>query len=126
MLKRWDSITENINLFVVQLVKKLVRKVFPKLETKTRGRPPKHDPEGYLTLLAAKEFDKKSLRGAEVRLSKLVCNERVDHSVIAYWEKKPNELWQLDIKGPFKIENKKYYFVICIDDYSRYLLLAGI
>lgn len=38
--------------------------------------------------------------------------------------KKPNELWQLDIKGPFKVEGKKYYFIICIDDYSRYLLLA--
>jgi len=38
--------------------------------------------------------------------------------------KKPNELWQLDIKGPFRIKGKKYYFVICIDDYSRYLLLA--
>jgi transposase len=38
--------------------------------------------------------------------------------------KKPNELWQLDIKGPFRVEGKKYYFVICIDDYSRYLMLA--
>lgn len=38
--------------------------------------------------------------------------------------KKPNELWQLDIKGPFRVQGKKYYFVICIDDYSRYLLLA--
>ena len=26
--------------------------------------------------------------------------------------KKPNELWQLDIKGPFRIKGKKYYFVI--------------
>jgi len=38
--------------------------------------------------------------------------------------KKPNELWQLDIKGPFRVEGKKYWFVICIDDYSRYMLLA--
>jgi len=38
--------------------------------------------------------------------------------------KRPNELFQLDIKGPFKVEGIKYYFVICIDDYSRYLLLA--
>jgi len=38
--------------------------------------------------------------------------------------KKPNELWQLDIKGPFRVQGKEYYFVICIDDYSRYLLLA--
>ncbi|MBI5871493.1 hypothetical protein HZB88_00200 [archaeon] len=38
--------------------------------------------------------------------------------------KKPNELWQLDIKGPYTLQGKKYYFVICIDDYSRCLLLA--
>lgn len=38
--------------------------------------------------------------------------------------KKPNKLWQLDIKGPFNLRGKKYYFVICIDDYSRYMLLA--
>jgi len=38
--------------------------------------------------------------------------------------KRPNELWQLDIKGPFRVEGKKYYFVVCIDDYSRYTILA--
>ena len=32
-----------------------------------------------------------------------------------------NELWQLDMKE-FKFDGKKYYFVVCIDDYSRYLL----
>lgn len=32
-----------------------------------------------------------------------------------------NELWQLDLKE-FKFEGKKYYFVVCIDDYSRNLL----
>lgn len=35
----------------------------------------------------------------------------------------PNELWQLDLKE-FKFEGKKYYFLVCIDDYSRFLLLA--
>lgn len=34
----------------------------------------------------------------------------------------PNQLWQLDLKE-FKLEGKKYYFVVCIDDYSRYLLV---
>lgn len=33
----------------------------------------------------------------------------------------PNELWQLDLKE-FKFEGKKYYFIVCIDDYSRDLL----
>ena len=34
-----------------------------------------------------------------------------------------DELWQLDMKE-FKFEGKKYYFVVCIDDYSRYLICA--
>jgi len=37
---------------------------------------------------------------------------------------KPNELWQIDYKGPFNLQGKNYYFLICIDDYSRYMLLA--
>lgn len=37
--------------------------------------------------------------------------------------KESNELWQLDIKGPFKVEGKKYWILACIDDYSRYFLL---
>ena len=36
--------------------------------------------------------------------------------------KYPNELWQLDLKE-FKFEGRKYYFVVCIDDYSRYLIV---
>lgn len=37
---------------------------------------------------------------------------------------RPDELWQLDLKGPCRVQGKKYWFVVCIDDYSRYLLLA--
>lgn len=33
-----------------------------------------------------------------------------------------DELWQLDLKQ-FKFEGKKYFFLVCIDDYSRFLLL---
>ncbi len=33
-----------------------------------------------------------------------------------------NELWQLDLKE-FKFEGRKYYLLVCIDDYSRFLLL---
>lgn len=36
--------------------------------------------------------------------------------------KYPNELWQLDLKGPFKVEGEKYWALVCIDDYSRYLV----
>lgn len=87
MHKRWDSIVEDLNFFILK-TKILIKKTANKLR-KPKGRPPKHDPEKYLQLIAAKEFDRKSLRGAEVRLSEDVCDERVDHSVIAYWEKKP-------------------------------------
>ena len=37
--------------------------------------------------------------------------------------KKPNELWQLDLKGPFRVEGKKYWILVCIDDYSRFILM---
>lgn len=36
----------------------------------------------------------------------------------------PDELWQIDLKGPFRVHGKKHWFVVCIDDYSRYLLLT--
>ena len=36
--------------------------------------------------------------------------------------KYPNELWQIDLKE-FKFEGKKYYLLVCIDDYSRFILL---
>jgi len=32
-----------------------------------------------------------------------------------------NELWQVDLKE-FKFQDKKYYLLVCIDDYSRYIL----
>ena len=35
-----------------------------------------------------------------------------------------NELWQLDPKGPVTIQGKRYWFVFCIDDYSRYMIMA--
>lgn len=37
--------------------------------------------------------------------------------------KHKNELWQLDIKGYFKVDCRKYWIVVCIDDFSRYILL---
>ena len=36
--------------------------------------------------------------------------------------KKPNELWQIDPKGPYTVQGKKYHSVIVIDDYSRYMV----
>jgi len=38
--------------------------------------------------------------------------------------KKPDELWQLDIKGPVWLRGRKFWFPVCVDDYSRYLLVC--
>ena len=40
--------------------------------------------------------------------------------------KTPNDLWQMDIKGSFRIEGKKQYALIIIDDNSRYILHCNI
>ena len=36
----------------------------------------------------------------------------------------PDELWQIDFKGPFTVQGKKYWFLVCIDDYSRFIIAA--
>jgi len=36
---------------------------------------------------------------------------------------RPDELWQLDLKGPYTVQGVRYWFLVCIDDYSRFLLL---
>jgi len=36
----------------------------------------------------------------------------------------PDELWQIDFKGPFSVQGKKYWFLVCIDDYSRFIVCA--
>jgi IS30 family transposase len=38
--------------------------------------------------------------------------------------KAPDELWQIDFKGPFSVQGKKYWFLVCIDDYSRFIIAA--
>jgi len=54
-----------------------------------RGRKPKRAVEKYAFSLVLKEFDKRTLRSAEEHLTKFVFNERVDHSVLSYWENNP-------------------------------------
>ena len=36
----------------------------------------------------------------------------------------PDELWQIDFKGPFTVGGTKYWFLVCIDDYSRFIISA--
>ena len=86
MLHRWITEINDINLTLHEmrrLAKHLVRK------KEGRGRNPKHDPTNYAILVALKDSEKQPLRRAECRLSSFVIGERVDHSVISYWENKP-------------------------------------
>jgi transposase InsO family protein len=70
-----------------------------------------------------------------VRLSReAINNVLAKHGINGYlnggkgWKffraKEPDELWQIDLKGPFSVHGVKYWFLVCIDDYSRYLLTA--
>jgi transposase InsO family protein len=36
--------------------------------------------------------------------------------------REPDELWQIDFKGPFTVQGVKYWFLVVIDDYSRFLV----
>lgn len=87
MLNRWDTIVEDINL-ARKVLKPIIRRANP-YRKKGRGTNPKHSVERYLELIVLTEYDERTLRGGEVRLSELVCGQRVDHSVIHYWQGKP-------------------------------------
>lgn len=84
MLPRWNSIVQNIKAFV-QTLNDLVTHRFKRNKL---GRKPKHSIRSYFKLIVAKEYKNASLRDAEHDYSKDICNTRVDHSVIHYWEKK--------------------------------------
>jgi len=87
MIPRWNSDLNNLNFFLSSL-----DKLLPFIKRKKqRGRPPKHSIRKYLKLIIAKEYKKCSLRDAEHDLSRIICKSRVDHSVIAYWERKFNK-----------------------------------
>jgi hypothetical protein len=88
MLKRWDTRIADLNNFV-ETLEELCPEI---LEAKRPGRPPKRSLKEYLTLITIKEEAKTSLRRAETEYSTKICGERVDHSVIHYWEKKLDEV----------------------------------
>lgn len=88
-------------------------------------------------LICLPDYAKKALQNTveNVKLSRATINNVLAkhnlngyNNAIKFWKffraSKPDELWQLDLKGPFILQGRKYWFVICIDDYSRYLLLA--
>lgn len=79
------------------------------------------------------ELSKMEIKVQGIMLSRTSINKTLTkHKLNGYSKKRkkawkffrakyPNELWQLDLKE-FKFEGKKYYFIVCIDDYSRFLL----
>ena len=88
-------------------------------------------------LINLPDFTKEALQNTveNVKLSRTAINNVLNkHKLNGYskkekeWKffraKKANELWQLDLKGPFTLQGKKYFFLICIDDYSRYMIIA--
>jgi hypothetical protein len=86
LLSRWCNEINSINLAFFNL-KRICRKA--EFLKGGRGRKPKRDIESYAFILVIKEFDKRTLRGTEEHLTKFVFNERVDHSVLSYWENNP-------------------------------------
>ena len=94
MLYRWCNEIHSINLAFFNL-KRICRKA--EFLKGGRGRKPKRAIEKYAFALVLKEFDKRTLRSAEEHLSKLIFDERVDHSVLSYWENNPKMIKLLQI-----------------------------
>ena len=87
-------------------------------------------------LFCAPEFELKKM---EILIQGLIISRQTINKVLKKWgingykkkrgkawkffrAKYANELWQLDLKR-FKFNGKKYELLVCIDDYSRFLLL---
>lgn len=58
-----------------------------------------------------------------LRKHKINGYDRQQESWKFFRTSKPNELWQLDIKGPFIVQGRKHFFLVVVDDYSRYLVV---
>ena len=95
MLARWDTRHTNIKYFLGSIMALCPEILKAK---KSRGRPPKRSIKEYAALIALKEEEKASLRKAETDYSEEICSERVDHSVIHYWEKKLKEVYVALVK----------------------------
>jgi hypothetical protein len=39
-----------------------------------------------------------------------------------YRKRAPNELWHVDLAGPFQLHSQKVYVLVVVDDYSRFAL----
>jgi hypothetical protein len=99
LIPRWNYILGDINLIL-----RALNELIPELDKpRGPGRPPKHSLKEYLCLLALKELKCSSLRAAETDYSRFVCNDRVDHSVIHYWEKNINKEYMEELVRMFHV-----------------------
>ncbi len=112
LLPRWNSFSENKKIIVEKL-----QEIVPDIPKNKRGQPPKHPIKNYLILIILKEIKRSPLRGAETDWSEYVCGERVDHSVIHYWEQRiPPEIIEETIrKAGNKLEDILGYEFSVID-----------
>ena len=85
MLARWCNEIFDINL-ALSMMHRVVQG--SKLVKGGRGAKPKRNVDVYALVIAMKEYDERTLRGAEAHITRFVYNERIDHSVLSYWENK--------------------------------------
>ena len=94
-------------------MEKVVKK--SRIMKRGRGAKPKRGASVYALIIALKEYDERTLRGAEAHITRLVCRERIDHGVISYWENKkeiPKIITQfINLAGAML---KKYLFSLFI------------
>ena len=117
MLPRWDTSISSIKYFL-STIEQLCPEIL-QIKQK-RGRPPKRSLKEYVTLISAKEENKTSLRRAETDYSQEICGERIDHSVIHYWEKKLEEVYTALIRRIGKLLTKLLKPIFKIVDSTKF------
>ena len=82
MFKRWD--TRNYD---IELILTIFDSIDVNIESMNIPKPRIYDIKTIIKALLIKEFEKLSLRAAEVRV-KQILGIRIDHTVLHFWEKK--------------------------------------
>lgn len=85
MLARWCNEIFDINL-ALSMMHRVVQG--SRLVKGGRGAKPKRNVDVYALVIAMKEYDERTLWGAEEHITRFVYKERIDHSVLSYWENK--------------------------------------
>jgi len=82
MLKRWDTRNYDIGFIL-----RIFDSISINIESMNIPKPRVYDIKTIIKALLIKEFEKLSLRSAEVRVNQLL-GVRIDHIVLHFWEKK--------------------------------------